>query len=220
MLWWEVVVRIFLAMLVGGLIGTQREFRGNPAGMRTHTLVAMGACIAMVTNEFLFRKYSGQSTMDIARMGSYVITGIGFLGAGSIIKDGKRVRGLTTAAGLWVVACLGIAIGAGFYIAGGVGAILALVTITLLKWFEKKYVHKKAYMIISFKIKNSPKNLADVLQKLGEKELLICNIEVENTDGKWMDVELTTNKLLGLNPADVEMMLDDMQGVKLTSIET
>lgn len=219
MLWWEVILRIFSAMIIGGLIGTQREFRGNAAGLRTHTLVALGACIAMITNEYLFRMYSSQSTMDIARMGSYVITGIGFLGAGSIIKDGKIVRGLTTAAGLWVVACLGIAIGAGFYLAGGIGALFVFATITVLKWVEKKYLHRKAFMTISFKIKNSPKKLVEVLQKIGELDLMICNIDVENPDDKWMDVSLTTNKIVGLDTINIEAMLDEMQGVKLTSIE-
>ena len=219
MIWWEVILRIFAAMLIGAFIGAQREYRGNSAGLRTHTLVAMGACIAMITNEYLFKTYSSQSTMDIARMGSYVITGIGFLGAGSIIKDGQRVRGLTTAAGLWVVACLGIAVGSGFYIAAGVGTMLVLLTVSVLKWFEKRYLHRKAFITISFKIKNSPKKLADVLQKIGEQELMICNIDVENSDDKWMDVVLTTNKVPGLDISSLGAIIEEMPGIKYTNIE-
>lgn len=112
--WWEICSRILLSMFIGGIVGVQREFKQTAAGFRTHTLVALGSCVAMLTNEYLFRIYSHICTIDIARMGSYVISGIGFLGAGSIIKDGFRIQGLTTAAGLWVVACLGIAGKQGF----------------------------------------------------------------------------------------------------------
>lgn len=219
MIWWEVVVRISGAMLLGGIVGTQREFKGNAAGLRTHTLVAMGACIAMLTNEFLFRKYSSISSMDIARMGSYVVTGIGFLGAGSIIKDGLRVRGLTTAAGLWVVACLGIAVGAGFYLAAGVGTVLLIVTISALKWFEKKYIHTKTQMQISLQIKNTPGKLAEVLTKIGESNLSVCNIILENSEGKWIDVYLTTNKMQEQDSMVLGEKFDEMKGVKLLGIE-
>lgn len=219
MLWWEVIIRISAAMLIGGLVGTQREFKGNAAGLRTHTLVALGACIAMLTNEFLFRQYSEFSSMDIARMGSYVITGIGFLGAGSIIKDGLRVRGLTTAAGLWVVACLGIAVGAGFYLAAGFGTVLLIVTISALKWFEKKYIHTKTQMQISLQIKNTPGKLAEVLTKIGESNLSVCNIIIENSEGKWIDVYLTTNKIHEQDSSILGEKFDEMKGVKLLGIE-
>ncbi len=147
------MLRIVASAVIGAIIGTQREFKGNAAGLRTHTLVALGACIAMVTNEYLFRQYSHISSMDIARMGSYVITGIGFLGAGSIIKDGFRVRGLTTAAGLWVVACLGIAVGAGFYLAAGVGTFLAITIISVLKFIEGRFINLRKSTQIVFQAK-------------------------------------------------------------------
>src|SRR5690606_893530 len=110
-------------MLLGGLIGIEREIGNRPAGFRTHTLVCIGSSLVMLTSEFLIGAYADISIPDPARLGAQVISGIGFLGAGTIIKDGSRVRGLTTAASLWVVACIGIAIGAGFYW----GAIVAAV---------------------------------------------------------------------------------------------
>ena len=128
MLWWETVLRLLIATAIGIVIGIQREFKKNSAGMRTHALVSLGACIAMLTNEYLFLKY-GDST-DVARMASYVLSGIGFLGAGTIIKDGLRVRGLTTAAGLWVLASLGIAAGAGFYAVAIAGTAIVVIVIT------------------------------------------------------------------------------------------
>ena len=219
MVWWEIVLRIFVAMAIGGLIGTQREYKGNSAGLRTHMLVALGACIAMVTNEFLFREYVGQSTMDIARMGSYVISGIGFLGAGSIIKDGSRIRGLTTAAGLWVVACLGIAVGAGFYLAAGVGAAVVYVTISTLKVFERRFINKKQTTQIVFQAKNSPGKLAEILSEIGKTSGNISAINFENSEDKWMDVSITVTKITESDVARLAETLEEMKGVKLISIE-
>ena len=218
-IWWESVLRILGSMVIGGLIGTQREFKGNSAGLRTHTLVALGSCIAMLTNEYLFMTYSHISTMDIARMGSYVITGIGFLGAGSIIKDGFRVRGLTTAAGLWVVACLGIALGAGFYLAAGVGTALSFVTITTLKWFEKRFINLQKNTQINFQAKNSPGKLAEILNEIGQLSGNISNINLDNSDEKWMDVSLTVNKIADKDITALAEKLEDMKGVKLISID-
>jgi len=219
MIWWETVLRILGSMVIGGFIGTQREFKGNSAGLRTHTLVALGACIAMLTNEYLFKTYSHISNMDIARMGSYVITGIGFLGAGSIIKDGFRVRGLTTAAGLWVVACLGIAIGAGFYLAAGVGTALVIITISALKWLEKRFFSLNKRTQINFQAKNSPGKLAEVLNEIGKLSGNISNINFENSEDKWMDVSITVNKILDTEVAELAEKMEDMKGVKLISIE-
>ena len=219
MIWWEVVLRILASMVIGGLVGTQREFKGNSAGLRTHTLVALGSCIAMLTNEYLFKTYSHISTMDIARMGSYVITGIGFLGAGSIIKDGFRVRGLTTAAGLWVVACLGIAIGAGFYLAAGVGTALVYLTISVLKWFESRFISLKKTTQIIFQAKNSPGKLAEILNEIGRLSGNISSINLENSDDKWMDVSLTVTKITDADISSLTETLEEMKGVKLISIE-
>jgi putative Mg2+ transporter-C (MgtC) family protein len=219
MIWWETVLRILAAMVIGGLIGTQREFKGNAAGLRTHTLVALGACIAMITNEYLFRTYVPMSNMDIARMGSYVITGIGFLGAGSIIKDGFRVRGLTTAAGLWVVACLGIAVGAGFYLAAGVGTAVSMLTISALKLFEKRFINLQKSTQIIFQAKNSPGKLAEVLNEIGQLSGNISNINFENSEDKWMDVSITVNKILDKDITALAEKMEEMKGVKLISID-
>lgn len=134
-----------MAAVLGGLVGYQREVSRNSAGFRTHILVCVGACVAMLTNEYLYHQYP-DAGLDVARMGSYVISGIGFLGAGSIIKDGFRVRGLTTAAGLWVVACLGIAIGAGFYEAALFGGLTVVIVLAVLKAIEKRFTPKKGWL--------------------------------------------------------------------------
>lgn len=119
------LLRVLAASVCGGLIGLERELKGRPAGLKTFSLVCIGAALAMVTNEYIARISGGNE--DLARMAAQVISGIGFLGAGTIIVTGtNQIRGLTTAAALWVIAALGICIGAGFYTGafGSIGIIL------------------------------------------------------------------------------------------------
>ena len=119
-----ICMRLLCAMIVGLVIGTEREFTHRPAGMRTHILVALGACSVMITGELIFIPYSTLgATPDPARLGAQVITGVGFLGAGTILREGINVKGLTTAASLWTVACLGLAAGAGYYAVALVGMV-------------------------------------------------------------------------------------------------
>lgn len=123
--------RIFLAMIVGGILGFEREIRNRPAGFRTYMLVCIGSTLVMITNQYIAKSFPGES-IDPSRLGAQVISGIGFLGAGTILVTKRnQIKGLTTAAGLWVSACLGLAIGIGFYsgaLIGTLGIILTLAT--------------------------------------------------------------------------------------------
>lgn len=124
----SIIVRILLAATIGCLIGLERESKNRPAGFRTYTLVSVGACLVMMTNQYMFGLYQSG---DPARLGAQVISGVGFLGAGTILTTrNNQVRGLTTAAALWASACVGLALGTGFY-AGAliVGGILLVVMI-------------------------------------------------------------------------------------------
>lgn len=124
----SIIVRILLAAVIGCLIGLERESKNRPAGFRTYTLVSVGACLVMMTNQYMFNLYQSG---DPARLGAQVISGVGFLGAGTIwVTRNNQVRGLTTAAALWTSACVGLALGTGFY-AGAlvVGGVLVLVMI-------------------------------------------------------------------------------------------
>lgn len=129
-----ICLRLLCAMLVGLVIGTEREYTHRPAGMRTHILVALGACVVSVTGELLFQNYSAMgATPDPARLSAQVITGVGFLGAGTILREGATVKGLTTAASLWAVACLGIASGFGYYTLAIFGMVLIFITLTIFE---------------------------------------------------------------------------------------
>lgn len=136
---WDVFLRMLCSMAVGTVIGTEREYSGRPAGMRTHILVALGACAVMLTGQMLFAQYHAYgASPDPARLAAQVITGVGFLGAGTIIREGPTVRGLTTAASLWAVACLGVAAGGGYYSIALVGMVFTFVTLTLFEALQNR----------------------------------------------------------------------------------
>jgi len=129
-----IFIRLSLAMICGGILGMERGKKNRPAGFRTYMLVCMGAALVMITNQYITEVYGGT---DPARMGAQVISGIGFLGAGTIIVTGRnRVKGLTTAAGLWAAACVGLSLGIGFYTGAVVGCVLIFVVMALLQGLD------------------------------------------------------------------------------------
>lgn len=135
----RICLRLFCAMMVGMIIGTEREYTNRPAGMRTHILVALGACSVMITGQLLFTHYSAfGATPDPSRLSAQVITGVGFLGAGTILREGTHVKGLTTAASLWAVACLGIAAGAGYYAVALAGMVFIFITLTIFERIQDR----------------------------------------------------------------------------------
>jgi putative Mg2+ transporter-C (MgtC) family protein len=133
----DVIVRIIIAFVLGGMIGWQRENLHKPAGFRTHILVCLGSALTMMTGLYLMECYPDLN-IDPARISAQVISGVGFLGAGTIIKEKGTVVGLTTASSIWLVACVGLAVGVGFY-AGAIG--ITLISFLFLtkagKWYKK-----------------------------------------------------------------------------------
>ncbi|MFH1413415.1 MAG: MgtC/SapB family protein [Candidatus Omnitrophota bacterium] len=133
----QVILRLILSVVLSGFIGLERQVRRRYVGLRTHILLCLGSCLIMLTSLYVFDIYKDKVPLDPARIAAGVITGIGFLGAGTIIRDKERVKGLTTAASLWVVAGIGLAVGVGFYLASIVTTILALVVLYFLRRAEQ-----------------------------------------------------------------------------------
>jgi putative Mg2+ transporter-C (MgtC) family protein len=123
-------------VVLSGFIGFERQFHRRTAGLRTHILVSLGSCLIMLTSLYIFDIYKAQVPLDPARIAAGVITGIGFLGAGAIMRDRETIRGLTTAASLWVVAGIGLAVGCGFYLAAIFTTALALAALLVLRYAE------------------------------------------------------------------------------------
>jgi putative Mg2+ transporter-C (MgtC) family protein len=138
----EMGFRMAAALVAGGLIGLERSHRGRPAGFRTHALVCLSSTLLMLVTAYeshwFPRDSAARVIIDPTRMAQGIMTGIGFLGAGAIIKDGFSVRGLTTAASIWITAALGILTGVGFYFAALVGTVLTLGTLSTFRWIEAR----------------------------------------------------------------------------------
>ena len=129
----DAVLKMVLAVIFSGVIGYEREHSHRPAGFRTHILVAVGSALVMMTSKYVFLEYQGLVNVDPTRLGAQVISGIGFLGAGTILREGFSVKGLTTAASLWAVSCIGLAVGAGYYVGALVTTLVIYITLNTLK---------------------------------------------------------------------------------------
>ena len=138
----EIVFRLIAALAAGGLIGLERSHRGRPAGFRTHALVCLSSSLLMLVtvyeSHWMPRDAAARVVLDPTRMAQGIMTGIGFVGAGAIIKEGLTVRGLTTAASIWITAAIGILTGVGFYFAAVIGTVLTLGTLSAFRWIERR----------------------------------------------------------------------------------
>jgi putative Mg2+ transporter-C (MgtC) family protein len=132
----QIMIRLSLSVILSGLIGLERQIHRRTAGLRTHILVSLGSCLIMLTSLYVFDIYKNKASLDPSRIAAGVITGIGFLGAGTIIREREGVKGLTTAASLWVVAAIGLAVGCGFYNAAVFTSILTLIVLFFLRYIE------------------------------------------------------------------------------------
>lgn len=175
-------LRLMLACLLGGVIGYEREQTHRPAGFRTHILVCVGSALVMVTSEYLFRKYSGIVNMDPARLGAQVISGIGFLGAGTIMREGFNVKGLTTAASLWTVCCVGLAAGSGYYEGAVLATLIVFLTLITLKRLENHFIRKSNFRILYIQVKNYPEAFGVISAAVNTYGAAIKSLEFVNND--------------------------------------
>ena len=171
-----VALRIFAAILIGGLIGLERGLKNRAAGLRTYMLVCVGACLVMLTNQFIFQAFG---TGDPVRMGAQVVSGIGFLGAGTIIVTRRsQIKGLTTAAGLWAAAGVGLALGIGFYEAALAGGLAIFIVMTLLQRLDNRMHRNSKRADIYFELDKSM-SLGDFLRQVRDLEVEISDIQRE-----------------------------------------
>lgn len=172
-----IIVRILLSIFIGGLIGLERELKNRPAGLRTYMIVSLGACLIMLTNQYVYQVFD---TGDPVRMGAQVISGIGFLGAGTIMVTRRnQIKGLTTAAGLWTAAGVGLAIGIGFYEAAILGGVAIYLIMTLLQFIDRN-VQRKSKSLELYVELSKECTLGDFLRQLRSRELEIVDIQHEN----------------------------------------
>lgn len=160
----HIALRLSLAVLLGGLIGFEREQSNHAAGLRTHIMVCLGSCLLMLLSIYGFADFVNEYNVrvDPARLAAAVITGIGFLGAGTILHTGKAITGLTTASSIWVVSAIGLGVGAGFYFASALGTFMVLFVLWGMDKIEKRYVNGKRERIVIIVADDRPKLLQPV----------------------------------------------------------
>ena len=197
---WEVCLRLGLAMLCGGVIGVERGRKHRPAGFRTYILVCVGAALTMVLSAYMSAMHDVWSAVapqltrgDFSRLGAQVINGIGFLGAGTIIITGKnQVKGMTTAAGLWASACMGLAIGAGFYIGACVGCITIILTVTVFGKIEYFITSRSRNITIYIEFVDTD-NITYIVERIKSRGVRIFDVELmkaSDTPSKYSSATL------------------------------
>lgn len=189
----SIVLRLVFALIFGGIIGLERERKGRPAGFRTHMLVCMGSSLVMMINQYINNYLHVNS--DPARLGAQVISGIGFLGAGTIIVTGKQqVKGLTTAAGLWASACMGLALGVGFYEGAILSCFFIFTAIKLLNKFDSYIMATSKNMSVYVELSQS-QDIGKIIDGMKQMSLKIHDIQI--TKGRSEDPN-ATNAIISL----------------------
>jgi len=211
---YEVVFKLALSAILGGLIGLERESLNRPAGLRTYTLVCIGSTLAMIVSIDIYLQFYQTVNADPGRIAAQVVSGIGFLGAGTIMKEGATVRGLTTAAGLWVAACIGLAVGAGLYVpAIATTAIVLFVLIYFIK-FEESFTGRREFKGLVMIVEDRPGAVGQIGTMLGNLGVLIKNIQLTRQEtGNKLEVELLLDIPSYLSVEDVVTELSSLEVV-------
>ncbi len=218
---WKVfIVRLLLATLLGSVIGFEREYHAKEAGVRTHLLVALGSCLFMIISVygFDFMLDRDHVSFDPSRIASQVVTGIGFIGAGTIILQKQMVRGLTTAAGLWVTAAIGLACGNGMYVIAVVTTAIVLISLGLINVYLP-YISQKERRITF--LAEDYAVMAEILNQLRQEKITVLNYEMhksaEENDGKML-VTLEIRMKRYDNVKGITSILKNFEKVELVQV--
>ena len=206
-----VALRVVVAIFLGGLLGFERGMKNRAAGMRTYMTVCLGACLVMLTNQFIFQVYG---TGDPVRMGAQVVSGIGFLGAGTIVVTRRsQIKGLTTAAGLWAAAGVGLALGIGFYEAAVAGTLAIFFVMTVLQGLDNR-VHRKTKSLTVYLELEKDTSLGDFMRSMQELGLTVQDVQREGgSESGTKGYILTAKAQKRRNHLDLADDIRDIPGV-------
>lgn len=204
--YWEVALRLLLAVLLGGLVGFERESRNRPAGFRTHILVCVGSALIMLVSAYGFPPdlIAGYA-IDPGRIAAQVVTGVGFLGAGTIIRHRGSIRGLTTAASIWVVSGIGLAMGIGFYAGALLGTLLVLLSLFVLGRIERALLSHRRLKHLWLRAVDQPGLMGRVAALLGDFRISIRKIDLSSPEYvTTLQTEVIAMDFLLVVPAGLE----------------
>lgn len=207
----SVILRILLAVLLGGIIGLERGLRNRPAGLRTYMLVSLGAAIVMITNQYIHQVYE---TGDPVRMGAQVISGIGFLGAGTImVTPHSQIKGLTTAAGLWASACVGLAVGIGFVEVAVIGSAAIFTILTAIHIFNNA-MHKRSKMAEVYVELDGSVTIGDFIEYARNNNIEINDIQMEHKNSALISTTSFIAMLSAEKRGNLDTLLYTMQSME------
>ena len=212
---WVMILRLAVAGALGTLIGLEREYRAKEAGMRTHFLVALGSALIMIVSQYGF----GDNTADASRVAAQIVSGIGFIGAGTIMMQKQFVRGLTTAAGLWVAAGIGMAIGGGLYIIGIVTTVFTLIGLELFQVLFQRFHSKNTQLVFTTRRHS---DLVKITEALNENNCKVINCVVtsaEESKHNKIRVRMTIFEHARQDDAWLVKMLEEFRGLTIEKIE-
>jgi putative Mg2+ transporter-C (MgtC) family protein len=211
----DIVIRLGLAALLGMMVGYERERQNQPAGLRTHTILAIGSCLAMTISINLAMQFQPLvPNGDPARLAAQVVSGIGFLGAGAILRYGTNVKGLTTATSLWTIAIVGLAVGAGHYFASIATTVALLVVLVLLNIFEKKLIHSYTTVNVVVTIIGDA-DLVNTLQQTfkGLKKHIISTALDRNLTNNTTTVSMVLKAIEDESFEEIQAVIAELPGV-------
>jgi putative Mg2+ transporter-C (MgtC) family protein len=215
----EITVRLLAALVIGGLIGLERSYHGRPAGFRTHALVCLSTSLLMLVTVYETRWFpeviQGRISLDPTRMAQGIMTGIGFLGAGTIMKEGLSVRGLTTAASIWITAAIGILVGIGFYFPALIATVLTFGTLSIFRWIEQRIPAQfYAQFIIRF-ARGEVMPEPEMRRLLAEQGFTIANLNYRlDVDANFFEYRMVIRTNHADNAARLSSRLSTLDAVK------
>jgi putative Mg2+ transporter-C (MgtC) family protein len=211
----EMLIRILASLLLGGVIGYERERESQPAGLRTHIILVVGCCLAMMLSINL-----GAIGSDPARLAAQVITGVGFLGAGAIMRYGLNIRGLTTASTLWTMSIVGLAIGMGYYLVGAVVTLTVFLALTVLERVKHRFMSQYDHRVIHVEMRDKPKVIRQVREAMSGVTKANDTFLVEkNMADKRLTMVSTAYLKTTINLDEVVQAIAEIDGVLSVKVE-
>jgi putative Mg2+ transporter-C (MgtC) family protein len=215
----DIALRLVASLVVGGLIGLERSYHSRPAGFRTHSLVCLSTSLLMLVTVYETRWFpnitQGRITLDPTRMAQGIMTGIGFLGAGTIIRDGLSIRGLTTAASIWITAAIGILVGIGFYFPALMATVLTLGTLSVFRWIENQIPSQfYAQFVVRFaRDKAMPE--PEMRQLLTDHGFTVSNLNYRlDVEADFFEYQMIIRTTRGENATKLTQALNKVEAVK------
>jgi putative Mg2+ transporter-C (MgtC) family protein len=214
---WELVGRLVFAAILGSAIGLERERLSWAAGLRTHMLVCVGSALVMVVSAYGFSDVLGNGVvLDPSRVAAQVVSGVGFLGAGAILARGEVVRGLTTAASVWTVAAIGLAVGGGLYIPAIAATVIILIILAGVKPLEKRFLRDKQRRELLIVAQRGVLSISTLHEFLGYSSLKVKQFDSQQSedDAEWEEITLTFSRLSAEEFRSIERRLRQVDGIR------